>query len=61
MHDHRLIDVRNLSNRRLWEILGGTEAERYRSARASALAAAARAELAARRQDAPARRFRSPR
>ncbi|MCG3170803.1 MAG: hypothetical protein CALGDGBN_02374 [Pseudomonadales bacterium] len=61
MHDHHAIDVRNLSSRRLWEILGGTETERCRSARVSALAAAARAELAARRQDAPARRFRAPR
>lgn len=61
MHDQPAIDVRNLSNRRLWEILGGTDAERHRGARTSALAAAARAELTARRQDAPARRFRAPR
>ena len=52
------IDVKNLSDRRLWEILrlAGTDEQRA----AAALIAHARDELSARRQDTEARRFRAP-
>jgi hypothetical protein len=52
------IDVKNLSDRRLWEILrlAGTEEQRA----AAALIAHARDELSARRQDTYARRFHAP-
>lgn len=53
------IDVKNLSDRRLWEILrlAGTDEQRA----AAALIAHARDELSARRQDTEARRFHAPR
>ena len=52
------IDVKNLSDRRLWEILrlAGTDEQRA----AAALIAHAREELSARRQDTETRRFRAP-
>lgn len=52
------IDVKNLSDRRLWEILrlAGTDEQRA----AAALIAHARNELGARRQDTETRRFRAP-
>ena len=52
------IDVKNLSDRRLWEILrlAGTDEQRT----VAALIAHARDELSARRQDTEARRFHAP-
>jgi hypothetical protein len=52
------IDVKNLSDRRLWEILrlAGTDEQRA----AAALIAHARDELSARRQDTETRRFHAP-
>lgn len=59
MHAEKAIDVKNLSDRRLWEILRLAEASAERGA--APLVAHARAELGARRQDTEARRFRAPR
>ena len=53
------IDVKNLSDRRLWEILRLAETDAQRAA--AALIAHAREELSARSQHSEARRFRAPR
>jgi hypothetical protein len=58
MHAETGIDVKNLSDRRLWEILRLAETSDQRAA--VALIVHAREELSARRQDAEARRFRAP-
>ena len=52
------IDVKNLSDRRLWEIL--RLAETYEQRAATALVAQARDELSVRRQHTETRRFRAP-
>jgi hypothetical protein len=58
MHLQNGTDVKNLSDRRLWEIL--RQAEVQGPCIAAALVELARAELGARRQDDEARRFRAP-
>ncbi len=52
------IDVKNLSDRRLWEILRLAETDAQRAA--TALIAHARDELSERRQHTETRRFRAP-
>ncbi len=52
------IDVKNLSDRRLWEILRLAETDEQRAV--TALIAHARDELSVRRQHTETRRFRAP-
>lgn len=59
MQTAKSIDVKNLSDRKLWEILCAAESNELRIA--SAVIAHARQELSARRQHTEARRFRAPR
>ena len=58
MQTETAIDVKNLSDRRLWEIVRLAETDEQRAA--AALIAHARDELSARRQDTEARRFHAP-
>ena len=58
MHAEKAIDVKNLSDRRLWEILRLAETDEQRAA--TALIAHARDELSVRRQHTETRRFRAP-